>query len=121
MSLLFNSEGYFCEGEVEREWQFKMQFGRIILTNKELTLLKKSNISLTEIEPIIDKFTDGFKIHLLKIKKVSNIKIGKIYVVRIETTDGFIFSITLADNKSSGKKRNMELCELINGNIVRNI
>ncbi len=118
MSLLFNLEGYFCEGEVERDWQFKMQFGKILLTNQELTLLKKSNISLTEIDPIIDKFTDGFKIPLLKINKAFNIKIGKIYVLRIETTDGFIFSITMADNKSSGKKRNMELSELINRNIL---
>ncbi|MFW9988191.1 MAG: hypothetical protein ACFFC3_06005 [Candidatus Odinarchaeota archaeon] len=118
MSLLFNLEGYFCEGEVEKDWQFKMQFGRILLTDQELALLKKSNISLTEIEPIIDKFTDGFKIPLLKINKVSNIKIGKIYVLRIETTDGYIFSVTMADNKSSGKKRNMELGVLINRNIL---
>lgn len=119
MSLLFNSEGHFCEGEVEKNWQLNMKFGRIVLTNQELSLFKKSNISLTEIEPIIDKFTDGFKIPLLKINKVSNIKIGKIYVVRIETTDGFLFSITMADDKSSGKKRSMELNELINGNILK--
>jgi len=121
MSLLFNSEGYFCEGEVEREWQFKMKFGRILLTNKELSLFKKSNISIIEIETIIDKFTDGFKIPLLKINNVTNIKIGKIYVVRIETTDGFVFSITFAEDKTSGKNRSMELIELINGNILRNI
>ena len=121
MSLLFNSEGYFCEGEVERDWQFKMNFGRILLTNQELSLFKKSMISLTEIETIIDKFTDGFKIPLLKINKVTNTKIGKIYVVRIETTDDFLFSITMADNKSSGKKGSLELSELINENILRNI
>jgi len=118
MSLLFNSEGYFCEGEVEREWKFKMKYGRILLTNQELSLFKKSTISLTEIETIIDKFTDGFKIPLLKINKVSNTKIGKIYVVRIETTDGFLFSITMADDKSSGKKKSIEFCELINENIL---
>ena len=121
MSLLFDSEGYFCEGEAEMEWQFKMKFGRILLTNQELSLFKKSTISLTETETIIDKFADGFKIPLLKINKVSNIKKGKIYVVRIETTDGFLFSITMADSKSSGKKRSMELSELINGNILRNM
>jgi len=118
MSLLFNSEGYFCEGEVERDWKFKMKFGRILLTNQELSLFKKSNIRLTETETIIDKFTDGFKIPLLKINKVSTIKKGKIFVVRIETTDGFLFSITMADNKSSGKKGSMEFCELINKNIL---
>jgi len=119
MSLLFNSEGYFCEGEVEKDWQFKMEFGRIILTTQQLSLIKKSNISLTEIGTTIDKFNKGFKIPLLKINKVLNIKKGKIYVIIIETTDGYIFSITMAGYKSSGKNKSIELTELINGSILK--
>ena len=31
MTLLYNSEGYFCEGEVGKEWQFEMVYGKILL------------------------------------------------------------------------------------------
>ena len=119
ISMLFNSEGYFCEGEVERDWQFNMIFGRIILTNQELTLFRKTNISLTDTKPIIDKFTDGFKIPILKINKVSLIKKVKIFVVQIETTDGYLFSITIAGYRSSGKKEGTYLNEILNGIILR--
>jgi len=119
MYLLFNSEGYFCEGEVGKNWQFDMESGRIILSNQQLSLIKKSNISLTEIGNTIDKFNEGYKIPLLKINKVTNMKKGKIYVVKVETTDDYLFSITMADYKSSGKKKSIELSELISGGILK--
>jgi len=119
MSLLFNSEGYFCEGEVGKNWQFDMKLGRIILTNHQLSLIKKTNISLTEIGTTVDKFNEGFKIPLLKINKVSQIKKGKIFVVEVETTDAYLFSITMADYKNSGKMKSIELTKLINGGILK--
>ncbi len=119
MSLLFNSEGYFCQGDVDKDWQLTMKLGRILLTSQELSLLKKSQISLTDTEPIIDKFNEGFKIPILKIDKVSLNKKVKIFVVQIETTDGFLFSITMAGYRSSGKKGSMKLNELLNGMILK--
>jgi len=41
MLLLFDSERYFYEGEVVKNWQFDIQLGKIILTNRELSLIKK--------------------------------------------------------------------------------
>ncbi|MFX0039742.1 MAG: hypothetical protein ACFFCY_01525 [Promethearchaeota archaeon] len=117
--MSFNSEGYFCEGEVEKDWQFKMEFGRIILSDKDLSFIKKSNINLTEIGTNFNKFNEGFKIPLLKINKVYNLKKDKIYVVIIETTDGYTFSATFAEYRNSGKKKSMELTELINRNILK--
>ncbi len=119
MSLLFNSEGYFCEGEVDKNWQFDMELGRIILTNQELSLIKKTNISLTEIGSKAENFKAYYKIPLLKINKVSQVKKGKIYVIEIETTDAFLFSITMADYKNSGKKKSQELTELIKNRILK--
>ncbi|MFX0003769.1 MAG: hypothetical protein ACFE9C_01920 [Candidatus Hodarchaeota archaeon] len=117
--MSFNSEGYFCEGEVEKDWQFKMEFGRIILSDKDVSFIKKSNINLTEIGTNFNKFNEGFKIPLLKINKVFNLKKDKIYVVIIETTDGYIFSATFAEYRNSGKKKSIELTELINRNILK--
>jgi hypothetical protein len=119
MSLLFNAEGYFCEGEMSKNWQFDMELGRIILTDKNISLIKKSNISLTEIGPNFDKLNELYRIPLLKISKITQVKKGKIYAVLIETTDAYLFSITLAGYKKSGKNESTELRELINTHILR--
>ena len=121
MSLVYVSEGYFCEGEVEKKWQFRMEFGKIILTEQELSLVKKSNISLTEIGSSIDDFKDGFIIPLESIKKAYSAKIQKIFVVVVETRDGHIFSITMANNRSIGKQQSINLSELINATIIKTI
>jgi hypothetical protein len=121
MSLVFVSEGYFCEGEVEKKWQFKMEFGKILLTEQELSLVKKSNISLTEIGSSIDDFKDGFIIPLKHIKKAYSAKIQKIFVVVVETRDGHMFSITMAKNKSLGRQESITLSELINATIIKTI
>jgi len=121
MSLVFVSEGYFCEGEVEKKWQFKMEFGKILLTEKEFSLVKKSNISLTEIGSSIDDFKDGFIIPLESIKKAYSAKIQKIFVVVLETRDGHLFSITMANNRSIGKQQSINLSELINATIIKTI
>ena len=121
MSIIFVSEGYFCEGEVEKKWQFKMEFGKILLTEKEFSLVKKSNISLTEIGSSIDDFKDGFIIPLESIKKAYSAKIQKIFVVVLETRDGHLFSITMANNRSIGKQQSINLSELINATIIKTI
>jgi len=119
MSLLFNSKGYFCEGEVGKKWQFEMEFGEIILSEQELSLIKKSDISLTERGSSIDKFNEGFKIPLTKVNKAYSIKNRKIYMVIVETRDNLLFSITMADNKTFGKTKSIELAELINVAILK--
>jgi len=121
MSIIFVSEGYFCDGEVEKKWQFKMEFGKILLTEKELSLVKKSNISLTEIGSSIDDFKDGFIIPLESIKKAYSAKIQKIFVVVVETRDDHMFSITMANNRSIGKQQSITLSELISATIIKTI
>lgn len=118
MTLLYNSEGYFCEGEVGKEWQFEMVYGKILLTDLELSFIKKTNISLTEIGSSVDDFHKDYQIPLSKIKKAYSIKQGEIYTVRVETRDEFLFSITMANEKSYGKKKAIELSELINAVIL---
>ncbi len=118
MSLLFNSDGYFCEGEVVKKWELSMETGKIILSKVELLLVKKSDISLTEIGSSVDDFTEGFKIPLSEIIKAYSIKNRKIHVVIIETRDNHLFSVTMADDKSYGKKKSLELSDLINASIL---
>ena len=114
MSLLYNSKGYFCEGEPGEKWQFEMTYGKIILTAEKLSFIKESDISLTEIGTPVDKFKEDYKIPLDKIDKAYDIKKGKIHLVIVETRDKFQFSITMADEESYGKKKSIELIELIN-------
>ena len=121
MSVIFSSEGYFCEGEADKNWQFSMESGKILLTNEELSLLKKSNINLTEIGSSVDNYNEGFKIPLKNIKKVYPLKQGKIFVVKIETRDDHLFSITLADYQSIGKNKSYELSDIINTTILSEI
>ena len=96
MTAIYSSDGFFREGEVGKDWQFEMELGKIILTSQELSLMKKSNISLTEVGTPIDNYTDGFKIPLSAIKKAYAIKNRKIYTVIIETRDNRLFTITMA-------------------------
>ena len=121
MSLVYVSEGYFCEGEVEKKWQFQMEFGKILLTEQELSLVKKSNISLTEIGSSIDNFKDGFRIPLESIKKAYSAKFQKIFVVVVETRDDHLFSITMANNRSIGRQQSITLSEIINATIIKTI
>lgn len=118
MTLLYNSEGYFCEGEMGKNWQFEMVFGKILLTDLELSFVKKSNISLTEIGNSVDDFHRDYQIPLSKIIKAYSFKQGKIYTVIVETRDNYMFSITMADEKSFGKKKSIELSDLINAAII---
>ena len=99
MTLVYSTEGFFCEGEVVKDWRFKMEYGKIILTELELSLVKKSNISLTEMGSSVDNYKDGFVIPLTQIKKAYSVNIQKIYVVVIETRDNLLFSVTLAKNQ----------------------
>ncbi|MHA2049878.1 MAG: hypothetical protein ACW986_09710, partial [Promethearchaeota archaeon] len=68
MTIIYSAEGFFREGEVGENWEFEMELGKIILTDQELTLMKKSDISLTEVGTPIDNYTDGFKVPLPGIR-----------------------------------------------------
>lgn len=118
MALVYSSEGFFCEGEVVKDWRFKMEYGRIILSESELSLVKKSNINLTEIGSSVDNYKEGFVIPLTQIKKAYSTKIQKIYVVVIETRDGLLFSITMANERSIGRQDSINLSEKINSTIL---
>jgi hypothetical protein len=83
-----------------------------------MAFIKKANISLTEIGSSVDDFHKDYQIPLSKIKKAFSFKQRKIYTVIIETRDNFMFSITMADEKSYGKKKSIELSELINAAIL---
>ena len=121
MTIIFSSDGFFREGEVGKDWQFEMELGKIILTDQELSFMKKSNISLTEVGTPIDNYTDGFKIPLSAIKKAYAIKNRKIYTVMVETRDNHLFTITLAKYRDSGRLESTKLSELINTTILTNI
>ena len=101
-------------GEVERDWKYKMELGKILLTEKELSLMKKSNINLTEVGTSVDDFKEVFVIPLAQIKKSYSIKVQGIYIVKIETRDGHLFSITTANDRNIGKNGSIHLSELIN-------
>jgi hypothetical protein len=118
MTLVYSTEGFFCEGEVVKDWRFKMEYGKIILTELELSLVKKSNISLTEMGSSVDNYKDGFIIPLKQIKKVYSVNIQKIYVVVIETRDNLLFSITMANERSIGRQDSINLSEKINSTIL---
>jgi len=116
--LIYSTEGYFCEGEVVKNWKFSMEYGRIVLSALDLSLVKKSNISLTERGSSVDNYKDGFVIPLSQIKKAYSTKIQKIYVVVVETRDGLLFSITMANNRSIGRLESINLSEMINSSIL---
>jgi len=116
--LIYSTEGYFCEGEVVKDWKFSMEYGRIVLSASELSLVKKSNISLTERGSSVDNYKDGFVIPLTQIKKAYSAKIQKIYVVVVETRDGLLFSITMANNRSIGRLESINLSEMINSTVI---
>ena len=118
MALVYSTEGYFCEGEVVKNWKFSMEYGRIVLSALELSLVKKSNINLTEMGSSVDNYKDGFVIPLTQIKKAYSSKIQKIYVVVVETRDGLLFSITMANNRSIGRLESINLSEMINSTIL---
>ena len=118
MVLVYSTEGFFCEGEVVKDWKFKMEYGRIILSELELSLVKKSNINLTEMGSSVDNYKEGFVIPLTQINKTYSTKIQKVYVVVIETRDGLLFSITMANNRSIGRLDSINLSEMINSTIL---
>ena len=118
MALVYSTEGFFCEGEVAKDWKFKMEYGRIILSELELSLVKKSNINLTEMGSSVDNYKDGFVIPLTQINKTYSTKIQKIYVVVIETRDGLLFSLTMANERSIGRQDSINLSEIINSTIL---
>jgi len=118
MAIVYSTEGSFCEGEVLKDWKFKMEYGKIILSEMALSLVKKSNISLTEMGSSVDNYKEGFEIPLTQINKAYSTKIQKVYVVVIETRDGLSFSITMANERSFGRQESINLSDLINSTIL---
>ena len=105
MSLIFTSDGYFCEGQVyQRKWQYQMELGKILLSEENLSLMRRSNISLTDIGASVDDYKEGFKIPLVNVKKVYPLKFRNIYLVVVETRDNHIFSISMATNRNKRKR-----------------
>ena len=121
MKLIFDDDGYFCEGVVPKKWQFFMESGKIMLTKEKLSLIKQSNISLTEMGSSVDNFNEGFMIPLDNIKKVYDNKERKIFMVKVETRDGLIFSITMANDKNKGEKESKKLAKKINTTILSSL
>jgi hypothetical protein len=121
MAILYTAEGYFRAGTIGKKWQFEMELGKIILTDQELNLMKKSNISLTEMGTSIDKYKEGYKIPLSEIKKAYSMKNEKIYTAIVETRDNNVFTITMAGYRNPGRLESFNLSELINSAILSNI
>ncbi|NHJ25119.1 MAG: zinc ribbon domain-containing protein [Candidatus Lokiarchaeota archaeon] len=121
MTILFTAEGHFREGSIGKKWQFEMELGKIILTDTELNLMKKSNISLTDLGTSVDNYKEGFKIPLENIKKAYSIQNRKIYVVVVETRDNHLFTITMAGHRNPARVESIKLSELINTAILANL
>ena len=121
MAILYTAEGYFRAGTIGKKWQFEMELGKIILTDQELNLMKKSNISLTEIGTSIDNYKEGYKIPLSEIKKAYSMKNKKIYTAIVETRDNNVFTITMAGYRNPGSIESFKLSELLNSVILSNI
>jgi hypothetical protein len=121
MTILFTAEGHFREGTIGKKWQFEMELGKIILTDTELNLMKKSNISLTDLGTPVDNYKEGFKIPLNEIRKAYSIKNRKIYIVILETRDNHLFTITMAGHNNPGRVESIKLSELINTAILSNM
>ena len=121
MKLIFDEDGYFCEGVVPKKWQFFMESGKIMLTKEKLSLIKQSNVSLTETGSSVDNFNEGFMIPLDNIKKVYDMKEWKVFMVKVETRDGLIFSITMANDKNKGEKESKKLAKKINNTILSSV
>jgi len=115
MSIIFTSEGFFKEGDlIGKKYQYEMELGKIILNDQELALMKRSNIGLTEIGTSVDNYKDGFKIPLSQIQKAYAYKHKNIYVVKVETRDDLVFTITMAQHRNISRMECMKLSELIN-------
>jgi len=122
MSLVFTTDGYFCEGQiVQKKWQYQMELGKVLLSEENLSLLRRSNISLTGIGASVDDYKEGFKIPLVNIKKVYPLKFQNIFLIAVETRDNLIFSISMATNKNNGRESANYLSELINSTILKSI
>ena len=122
MSLVFTTDGYFCEGHiVQKKWQYQMELGKVLLSEENLSLFRRSNISLTGTGASVDDYKEGFKIPLVNIKKVYSTKFQKIYLIVVETRDNHLFSITMATNKNNGRESANYLSELINSTILKSV
>ena len=122
MSLVFSTDGYFCEGHVvQKKWQYQMELGKVLLSEDTLSLLKRSNISITEVGASVDDYKEGFKIPLANVKKVYPTKFLKIFLVVVETRDNLLFSISMATNKNNGRESANYLSELINTTILKSV
>ena len=118
MSLLFNSQGYFCAKNIKKNWQFEMELGRIILKEDMISLIGRSNKDLTEITSSIDNYDERYKIPLVNINNVYIMQKLKNFIIKVETKDDFIFSIIISDDKSPVKEKSLELVDLINTSIL---
>ena len=122
MSILFTSDGFFKEGElISKKYQYEMELGKIILNDQQLSLMKRSNIGLTEVGTSVDNYKEGYKIPLSQIEKAYAYQHRNIFVVNVETRDNHLFSITMAQHRNNSRLECMKLSELINGAILNKV
>ena len=98
-----------------------MELGKILLSEENLSLMRRSNISLTDIGASVDDYKEGFKIPLVNIEKVYPLKFRNIFLVVVETRDNHIFSISMATNRNNGRESATYLSELVNSTIIKTV
>ncbi len=118
MTLIFSSAAYFCEGYVSKKLQLDMVLGMILIKKDKISLVKQSNISLTELGNSIDNYQEIYQIPYEKINKVYSLYKKRTTIIKIETRDNYDFSIILAKQTDFGKQRSAELIDLINASII---
>jgi len=110
MSIIYSVEGYFCEDKLEYVWKSKVKYGNIMLTPNHLLFeggVKKSLVSKSDV---------GFniKIPFSTILRVTKTKFRMIHIVVIETIEGKLFTFTMADDFTMGKKKAIDLYKVLN-------
>ena len=117
MTIIFNSQGYFCEGEITYVQREKVKFGRISLTNDALYFEGGIQHGYTP------KNNVGYnvKIPLSQIKKAYKSKKRLLHIFIVETLDNNFFTISFGNDTSLGKKEAKKLAALMSQTMSKSI
>ena len=102
MSILYESDGFFCQGAITYLQKKKVKFGRIILTNE--AIICEGGISHGNIS----KNSTGYNITipLSQIKKAFKSKKRMLHIFIVETLDDNFFTFTFGGTDTTlGKER----------------